>query len=171
MFLNTYTTNPVKRHTQSGAALVVSLMMLSLMTAIGVAAMDTTILELKMAGNMQAEIDAFNNAESTLRLAESNVLAEANDAIPANFTGWLYNSADTLPSSLNNGNSGAGDNARYIVQYIGAFALAGESSALNSTGGISGSAIHIFQIDARSDDTGQGAIQIVRSTYATLNAP
>ena len=86
MFLNTFSSNPVRRHAQGGAALVVSLIMLSLMTAIGVAAMDTTILESKMAGNMQAEIDAFNNAESGLRRAENTIRDEVDDPIPVDFS-------------------------------------------------------------------------------------
>ncbi len=177
MFVNTYSSKTVKRQAQDGAALVISLIMLSLMTVIGVAAMDTTILEIKMAGNIQAEIDAFNNAESSLRLAENIVKDEADDPIPVNFSDldWLYHSADSnIPSHNEFGvtNSDEGDNnARYIVQYAGSRVLAGESAALNSTGGITGSAIHLFQIDSVSDDIGQGAIQIVRSTYATLNAP
>ncbi len=186
MFLNTYSPNQIRRHAQSGAALVVSLIMLSLMTAIGVASMEATILESKMAGNLQAQIDAFNNTESSLRLAEGIVLAEANDAVPVDFSTqtWLYTATDSIPLldelnvtlddieiDLDNTNSAVGDNARYIVWYTGSHTLAGESSALNSTGGVSGSAIHIFQIDSRNDDLGQGAIQVVRSKYATLNAP
>ena len=167
----------VRKQTQGGAALVVSLIILSLMTAIGVAAMETTILQSKMAGNIQAEITAFNNAESSLRSAEDEIRMETNNSTPAIFSDWpwLYGSNDTLPSlsvqgSLNSSNSGDGDNARYIVQYIGSHALAGNSSTFNSSGGITGSVIHMFQIDSKSDEI-QGATKIVRSIYATVNAP
>lgn len=55
---------------QSGAVLVVSLIILLLMTIIGVTAMQTTVLEEKMAGNTRDLSAAFDASESALRVGE-----------------------------------------------------------------------------------------------------
>jgi type IV pilus assembly protein PilX len=55
---------------QSGAVLIVSLIMLLLMTIIGIAGMRTTVLEEKMAGNLGDLNVAFEAAESALREGE-----------------------------------------------------------------------------------------------------
>lgn len=60
-----------RRNTQSGAALVVSLMMLLVMTLIGITAMNTTVLEEKMAGNNRQRQIAFQAASGALRSAEA----------------------------------------------------------------------------------------------------
>jgi type IV pilus assembly protein PilX len=56
---------------QNGAVLVVSLIMLLLMTLIGISAMQSTVLEEKMAGNFKDKNIAFQAAESALRDAEN----------------------------------------------------------------------------------------------------
>ena len=58
---------------QSGAVLIVSLIMLLLLTLIGVTAMQTTSLEEKMAGNLRDKNLAFQAAESALRAAENSL--------------------------------------------------------------------------------------------------
>lgn len=60
------------RH-QRGAALIVGLIMLLLLTLIGVAGMRDTLLQEKMAGNMRDRELALQAAESALRAAEINV--------------------------------------------------------------------------------------------------
>ncbi|BCX88539.1 type IV pilus assembly protein PilX [Methylomarinovum tepidoasis] len=55
---------------QTGAALIVSLMMLLVMTVLGVAAMQTNLLEEKMAGNFRDHDLAFQAAEMALRNGE-----------------------------------------------------------------------------------------------------
>jgi len=58
---------------QTGAVLIVSLIMLLLLTLIGVTSMQTTSLEEKMAGNMRDRDLAFQAAESALTLAEATL--------------------------------------------------------------------------------------------------
>lgn len=60
------------RH-QRGAALIVGLIMLLLLTLIGVAGMRDTLLQEKMAGNMRDRELALQAAESALRAAETKV--------------------------------------------------------------------------------------------------
>lgn len=56
---------------QKGAALVTSLIILLMLTLMGVAAMQTTTLEEKMAGNLRNENLAFQAAEAALRAGEA----------------------------------------------------------------------------------------------------
>lgn len=60
------------RH-QRGAALIVGLIMLLLLTLIGVAGMRDTLLQEKMAGNMRDRELALQAAESALRAAETKL--------------------------------------------------------------------------------------------------
>ena len=57
---------------QRGAALIISLVLLAVMTLIGVFAMRGTTLEERMAGNMRDRDMAFQAAEGALRDAERN---------------------------------------------------------------------------------------------------
>ncbi len=59
------------RTAQSGIALITGLIFLVLLTIIGVTAMQTTMLEEKMAGNLRDENLAFQAAEAALRAGES----------------------------------------------------------------------------------------------------
>ncbi len=61
---------------QSGAVLLVSLIMLLLLTLIGVTGMQTAGLEEKMAGNMRDRNIAFQAAEAALRDAERDIRGE-----------------------------------------------------------------------------------------------
>lgn len=55
---------------QRGATLVVSLMMLLVLTIIGLAAINVTTQEEKMAGNSREQATAFQNSETALRVGE-----------------------------------------------------------------------------------------------------
>ncbi len=64
---------------ESGAALIVALIMLLLITIVGVSAMQTTTMEEKMAGNLRDRHVAFQAAEAALREGE----AYAEDNFPS----------------------------------------------------------------------------------------
>jgi type IV pilus assembly protein PilX len=80
---------------QSGAALVVSLLILLVMTLIGVSSMQTTTMEEKMASNTRERQQAFEAAEAALRAAELHIFNNVS----------LTNSFDT------NGTDGHYDNS------------------------------------------------------------
>ncbi len=61
---------------QSGAVLIISLIMLLLLTLIGTTSMQSTLLEEKMAGNMRQRNLAFQAAEAALRDAEQFIQSE-----------------------------------------------------------------------------------------------
>lgn len=68
---------------QRGAALVLSLVMLLLLTFMGVAAMNTANLQEKMVGNLQDSQVAFEMAEMALRQGESWLAAQSGQAAAA----------------------------------------------------------------------------------------
>ncbi len=65
---------------QTGAALMVSLMILLVLTLVGVTSMSTTILEEKMAGGVRNQNLAFQSAEAALRAGEAWI--EAQNPVP-----------------------------------------------------------------------------------------
>lgn len=87
---------------EKGAALVVSLLFLLIMTIIGVAGMQATSLEEKMTGNMRDRSLAFQAAESALRSCE-NLLNNPPAALvfppTANPTQGLYNCQTSPPTN------------------------------------------------------------------------
>ena len=76
----------LSRHrSQSGATLVVVLILLVVMTILGLAVMRTTLLEERMSANMYDRSLAFQQAESALREAEDAV----RQAVLADGKGWV----------------------------------------------------------------------------------
>lgn len=65
---------------QTGSALVVGLILLSALTLLGVAGMGASILQERMAGNLQNGVQVFAATESALRLCERRVLAGESEA-------------------------------------------------------------------------------------------
>jgi hypothetical protein len=58
-----------QRNRQTGATLIVGLVLLLVLTVIGVSGMNTATMEITMAGNMQYQQDAFQAAEDAIDLA------------------------------------------------------------------------------------------------------
>ncbi|MBK8817163.1 MAG: hypothetical protein IPN42_17405 [Methylococcaceae bacterium] len=65
--------NHLLMRTQSGVVLVIALILLAILSMIGVAGMQTTGLEEKMAGNMKDKNLAFQAAETALREGEAAI--------------------------------------------------------------------------------------------------
>ena len=61
---------------QSGAALIVSLILLIVLTVLSIAAMQGTTMQERMAGNYRDTNQAFQAAEAALRAGESELLAD-----------------------------------------------------------------------------------------------
>jgi type IV pilus assembly protein PilX len=87
---------------QSGAVLVISLIMLLLVTLIGVTGTQVTSMEEKMAGNAKDQNVAFQAAESGLRAGENWAAGQATRPVPNN-TGstqvWTLDSAATAAAN------------------------------------------------------------------------
>jgi type IV pilus assembly protein PilX len=69
------------RKLQSGAVLMVSLIILLIMTLIGLSAMRSTTLEERMAGNSRNEESAFQAGEAALREGEDMILGFAQEPV------------------------------------------------------------------------------------------
>jgi type IV pilus assembly protein PilX len=80
------------RRRQHGAALMLALVLLLMMTILGVSAMHTTNLQERMAGNMRDRGVAFEAAEAGLRVAESEL--RPLPPSPFNNTNGLYTESD-----------------------------------------------------------------------------
>jgi type IV pilus assembly protein PilX len=72
----------IKRH-QNGATLVVAMLMLLVLTVLGIASMQVSRLEERMAGNSRDVNLAFQGAEAGLRDAEERVRAWNEFTVPA----------------------------------------------------------------------------------------
>ncbi len=69
--------NHVKKHKQRGATLIIAMIFMLVLTVIGMAGMDVTFLEEKMAGNMRDRNIAFQAAEAALRDGENYLDSQA----------------------------------------------------------------------------------------------
>ena len=97
----------MNRKSEQGAVLIVSLIMLLVMTVIGLAGMEVTNLEEKMAGNMRDRNIAFQAAEAALSDAEDYL--QSTTLLPA-FNGsvaGLYSRDSDLWESVNWTGTGA----------------------------------------------------------------
>jgi type IV pilus assembly protein PilX len=80
---------PGTRARQSGAALIVGLILMLVVTVLGVSGMNMATLELTMASNAQSQQDAFQAAETGIdvALAESNFSTLAATSVPVTSLG------------------------------------------------------------------------------------
>ncbi|MGZ4978820.1 MAG: pilus assembly PilX family protein [Methylobacter sp.] len=175
---------------QSGAVLIVSLIMLLLLTLIGTTSMQSTSLEEKMAGNIRDENLAFQAAETALRAGEAIVaINPPSFSVGGNGTGgtglyttvgngaqasgywqtvdWSSNTAVATYTggSLNHINSAP----RYIIEELPSTTVTGSTS---NTGGSleSGTAgtsqtVSWYRITARGTGGSDNSVVMVQSIY------
>lgn len=79
---------------QSGAALVIALIMIIVLTLIGLASTFTSIFEIKLSGNKRGSTDAFYTAEGGTQCVLATL---TNFSVPGSYTAV---SADALPTDL-----------------------------------------------------------------------
>ena len=172
-----HTTNSINIFSQQGAALIMSLVILMVLTILGIASMNTSNLQLLMTGNAQYQTVALSQAELTIRVAESlldDVIA-GTETIPAN---GYYNvtPGNDTPIDLSDftwdatTSVEAAGNSNYIIEYTGNKILPPESMAWRQMQGIDGDSVYVFRITARSP-AGRGAMRYVQSIYVTNLSP
>jgi len=163
---------------QHGAVLIVSLLILLVMTVIGVTAMQVTVLEERMAGNMRDKDIAFQAAESALRNAEA-IMSKA--VIPAfnNSSGhyaWDLPTGVSLDIDENSWWNTAANRATYdtstlagvktqplyIIQQLSPGMSKGGGGSLE--GGTAGG-IGLFRITARGVGGSSNAVAMVQSIF------
>lgn len=93
--------NTIKK--EAGAALIVSLVILVLMTLLGLSSIRTSSLEEKMSTNLRDQELAFQAAEIALRDAEKRISVLANEPIAtqdgSNENVWTTNAPDATPTN------------------------------------------------------------------------
>lgn len=152
---------------QSGAALALSLMMLAILTVIGVASMNSTLLEMLMAGNLQFQTTTLINAENTLTTAEQAVetstLANYNGATNGMADITQVPALDPLTMVWQASDSVEADVAtnRYQLEHTGTQTPPGNS---NSWGGAGAGTQEVIRITAHSQGT-KGTVRMVQSIY------
>ena len=171
------TPNSINTFGQQGAALIMSLVILMVLTILGIASMNTSNLQLLMTGNAQYQTVALSQAELTIRVAESlldDVIA-GTETIPANgyynvtpgndtpidLSGFAWDATTSVE---------AAGNSNYIIEYTGNKTLPPESLAWRQLQGIAGDSVYVFRITARSP-AGRGAMRYVQSIYVTNLSP
>jgi len=95
------------RASQSGAVLIVAMIILVILTLLGVTAMNTTSLQERIASNTQEQVHAFQAAETGLNLAFTDNLAYD---ISNTYTGGAV-----LTPIV----AGSGDSASYVPLFLG----------------------------------------------------
>jgi len=165
---------------QRGVSLIVGMIMLLVLTLIGVGSMNTAIVELKMASSAQQQSRALNRADELLRVGEERVLDIVEDADAFNFNtpddGYYLKADNINVYDINWAEQGLtsieGDTPEdvYVVEYMGAETIPGESLKIATDGRIIGGAVHTHRITSRSA-TGKNALRLVQSIYVTESPP
>lgn len=73
--------NVIQRKKQTGAALIIAMIMLLILTILGVAVMESSVIEERMAGNFMDRNRAFQAAEIALRDAEEWIASQTSPPI------------------------------------------------------------------------------------------
>jgi type IV pilus assembly protein PilX len=78
---------PAPRNAQTGATLIVGLVLLLVLTVVGVSGMNTATMEVAMAANTQFQQDAFQQAEDAIDIALGNRLYSTDAPRTLNWLG------------------------------------------------------------------------------------
>ncbi|HEC17809.1 MAG TPA: hypothetical protein ENI97_00505 [Gammaproteobacteria bacterium] len=170
---------------QHGAALLVSLIILVVMTLLGVSSMRTSVMEEKMAGNMRDNELAFQAAEAALRAAEKhikdNIISttafdnDGSDGLYDNSDERIWENinwtnADSLEYTGFDSTTTTGVNVssapRYVIQHLTSVGSA--SAKLNQSNygqGTGAGEVQAFTITARGTGGSDNAVVYLQSTY------
>jgi type IV pilus assembly protein PilX len=178
------------RHTQSGSTLIISLIILILLMLLGVTAMKTSDTQFQLAGNLQFEDSAMNNAETAINAAETamakGTIARADTGFTTAYvsangpvTAGLYPISSGIdPLTLDWAGAGGNGN-NYSIQVTGSQNYIIELMSTNNrlvgssqtTGGRSSSGcnqVNTYRITARGTSA-RGATKFIQSFYSVLS--
>lgn len=159
---------------QRGAVLITGLIFLIILTLMGTTAMQGTLLEERMAGNLRDETLAFQAAEAALRSGER--FLEQVTLPEFNGSDGLYHHADSpMPDPVNwqdwetSGKTidvtmdGVASEPRYVVEQLPSVPLMGEGGSAQQ----SGSSLNatMFRIIARGVGGNDATMVVLQSTY------
>jgi type IV pilus assembly protein PilX len=165
----------IVRHREHGAALVVSLLLLLVMTLLALAASHATQLQERMAGNQRDTEIALQSAEASLRAAEEllaptksvdtcttadPVNCEAYAALPASMSQWWNSWARTYTPNLGQ----VATKPQFVIEHLA------ESHDSLSVGGSYLNLVRDFhRVTARSSGMTETAQVVVQSTHARIS--
>lgn len=169
---------------QKGAALIVSMIMLIVLTLIGLTAMGTSSLQERMAGNSRDLSLAFQAAEAALRDAETyydTTVVSLGSAFSGDNTG-LY-PQNSLPDPFDSGTwanslvfSGTVDNVaeqpRYIIELIGPISAGAASEELNIGGygeSSGGGNLTAVRVTSRGVGSTPDTAVVLQTYFASVN--
>jgi Tfp pilus assembly protein PilX len=193
-------TSPSPRSRQGGATLVVALLILVLIMMIGITAVSTSNTQFKLAGNLQFEDSALNNAEAAVTAAE-NWLATGLNYNNAAFTA-VAATTDPDPGSdpatpqllprtsvpairdardirgftldwddTNSLAVGGAETQRYYIELMSLNnRLQGSSQAVGTRASAGCNQVNTYMITGRGASA-RGAVKYVQSYYSVLNCP
>jgi type IV pilus assembly protein PilX len=172
------------RRLQSGVALITSLILLAVLTLIGIAAMQMTTIEERMAGNLEAQNQAFQRAEGTLGEAQRFLSRTLNlSDFTASGAQGLYDyiapDGDAASSIPDYGLAATWDptvtrqaehhdNARYFIELETPEPVVKPGQPCVPGGTCS--MVLVFRITARATDDTGNAVVILRQRFAKIVA-
>lgn len=164
---------------QTGATLIVSLLILLVMTLLGVTAMQTNILEEKMSGNSKDISLSLQAAEAALREAEAYIETIVSPAAAFDgSTDWLYPDdtnvdvkADATWTTARTYQTGDITNVttrpKYIIELYGEIGSASTDINISGYGESSGTAnVSGFRVTARGTGGSNETVTMLQSYYA-----
>ena len=156
---------------QKGVALVVCMIMLLILTLGAVTTMRLSNSQLIITNSFQNELEAFIDAENSIRLGERDLdfnFAGA-PALDFDLTDDGYYSADTLPAYSPDwdnitAESGGVSGAQYVVEYIGPAPAAESSLALGA--GSATTMQFVYRITGRGDSS-KGSVRLAQTIFSS----
>ncbi len=174
----------LQRASQKGVALVMSMVFLLILTLIGVAAMSTSALEERMAGNMVDKNYALQAAESALLAGELWIINQGvlpgfsppqpNDGLHLPSTGqypvWDETTGVWAGTDVINyvGLGKVKTQPKFIIEYMGKSPTSKAKGTGSGYGAASNPEIDVFRITARGTGGTNDAVTMVQSTFEIL---
>lgn len=172
---------------QKGATLIVALVVLLLIMMIGVTSMTTSNTQFKLAGNLQFEDGAMNNAESAISAAEQWLSTGTNFSNPGfttysgatphlhpigHLAGQVAPANNPMTMTWSDSNSvQVTDNQRYLIELLSLNNRLRTSSQVQGGRTSTGcNQVNIYAITARGQSA-RGATKFVQSIYSVLSCP
>lgn len=156
---------PASRKAQSGAALVVGMLLLLVLTLLSVSAMNTASLELVMAGNIQSQEKTFQMAEQAIdmTIASPKFYFKSMDT-PETYTGQ---SSACGGGTISTGDSNSCETYEVVITDLdpgGSIPITNEGNSFDNT-----REFH-FQIASAAETEAGNAVTTHTQTIGTLGA-
>jgi len=166
-----------------GAALIVALILLLVMTILGITALNSSTLQGFMSSAYQQQTSTLTGVENVLLEAEMDIEDIVTNGVNgrAHFINLLDGSTE-FPAATGTPDDWSTTGAavteamgefefpsRFVLEYMGEFEVPGESIAVG--GGLADSRIHVFRVSARGVEQQRGSARVVQSYYVTLRSP